>query len=155
MKTCWIAAASVLALSLAACGPQAPKAGPVDTGPPPPTAAAPPQPAPSAPPAAAATAEEAEAIETAQGEAGETATAAPAPALNRGSYAWRERRVAALVENAADRDAVGDPRGEAAAARAERARCRTRGCMEASFSRQEAALMRWDGASDIVREFKR
>lgn len=154
MKTCWMAAASALALALGACNPPAQKAAVLDTSPPPPAPAPAAAPAPE-PAAKAAPAEEAEALETAEGEAGETPTAAAAPALNRGSYAWRERRIAALVENAADRDAVGDPRGDAAEARAERARCRTRGCMEASFSRQEAALMRWDGASDIVREFRR
>lgn len=68
-------------------------------------------------------------------------------------YSARERRLAALIENANVRDTTGETQRNAAAARAERARCSSRTCFERSYAAQESILRQWEGAEEIVKEF--
>jgi glucose/arabinose dehydrogenase len=137
---------SAAALAMVGCSPK-PSAPPV--APIPPAPAAPPLPAasaptPESPPAAPVTPE---------------ATAAPAPAaapapppsvhFSPADYPARERRIAALINNAESRDTSGETQYVAEQGRAQRQRCTTRACIESSYAAEEVRLRKWEGSSDI------
>jgi len=124
---------SIAALALAACSPRQ-EAKPA---PPPPAA---PEALPAAAPAA---------------ELPATPASAPPPPppeivhFSPADYGARERRIAALINNAESRDTLGETPRIAAQGRAERQRCSTRACIERSYAAEEARLRKWEGSSDI------
>jgi hypothetical protein len=82
------------------------------------------------------------------------AVAKPAPAAPvRVSFAARDRRLSALIENAAARDPSGQVLQDAANALAARRQCPTLACVEGSYAAEERALNQWDGAGEIMRRY--
>lgn len=80
------------------------------------------------------------------------ASAAPAPPkreptaaelLRTGAYEAKEQRLDALYENAKERDPTGEVEREQASALAQRRACADKRCLDAWFSRREAALRRY------------
>jgi hypothetical protein len=133
----------VSVLALAACSPKtpaAPPAQPAPSAPPSPTASAP---APDSPQAPSVTPETAVAPAP-------TADAAPPPVhFSPADYPAKERRIAALINNAESRDTSGETQSIADHGRAERQHCTTRACIDHSYAAEEAHLRKWEGSSDI------
>ena len=127
---------AVLATATAACSPKAPAppAAPV-------AAVAPPEPKDATPPAQPA--QPADPAAPAPAAAPETVRFSPS------DYAMHERRVTALINNAESRDTIGETARVAREGRAQRQRCTTRACIEASYASEEAKLRKWEGSSDI------
>jgi hypothetical protein len=73
----------------------------------------------------------------------------PAPAPLRRRDPGRERRIALLIENAADRDPTGTVLADAEHAKAERAHCATQACIDRSYAQEEASLRQWEGSQEI------
>ncbi len=64
-------------------------------------------------------------------------------------YSAKERRIAALINNAESRDTSGETQHVAERGRAERQHCATKACIEQSYAAEEARLRKWEGSSDI------
>jgi len=141
---------SVAALAIAACSPKtppAPPAAPAPNAPPAPAASAP---APESPPAAAVTPETAASPTVAAAAAPATVQAAPPPFhFSAGDYPAKERRIAALINNALSRDGSGETQRLADQASSERRRCATKACVDHSYAAEEARLRKWEGSGDI------
>jgi len=135
---CWAA------LAVAACSPKAaaPPAAPAPSAAPAPAASAP---SPESPQAAAVTPETAAAPAVA-----EAAAAAPPPfRFSPGDYPAKERRIAALINNALSRDGSGETQYRAEQANNERHHCASKACVDRSYAAEEAQLRKWEGAGDI------
>jgi len=135
---------SAAGLALAACSPKA-SAPPAATAPPPaplPTASAP---APESPQAAPTT------PETTASPAPPNAPAATEPVVHfsPGDYPAKERRIAALINNAESRDTLGETPRIAAEGRAQRQACRTKACIDHAYAAEETRLRKWEGSGDI------
>jgi hypothetical protein len=64
-------------------------------------------------------------------------------------YPARERRIAALINNAESRDTLGETQHVAEFGRQERQRCTTKACIERSYAAEETYLRRWEGSGDV------
>jgi hypothetical protein len=148
MRATVLILASVLAASaMAGCSPRhepptppAPPAGPAaPAAPAPPTEPTPPEPAPFPP----------------TPPEPPTPPASPPPRgdavvrFSPSDYGARERRLAALINNAESRDTSGETQYVAEQGRAQRARCTTKACVEQSYAAEEARLRKWEGSADI------